>query len=101
MHGVFPKERGANIGLGIQNKFSERGRSLNSLAEGFISNYEGDITFRGAELFRCPEVNQSIRQGQPCAGWRFRWNGPPSNGAGITIAMVGGRIAGQTIVSLT
>ena len=44
---VFPKENGANIGLGIQKHLSG-GTSLNTLADKFISNYQGEITFRGA-----------------------------------------------------
>ena len=95
---VFPKERGANIGLGIQNKFS-KGRSLNSLAEGFISNYEGDITFRGAgSLPMSGSINQFVKDNHVLVGDSAGMV-LPSNGAGITIAMVGGRIAGQTIVS--
>ena len=95
---VFPKERGANIGLGIQNKLS-KGRSLNSLAEGFISNYEGDITFRGAgSLPMSGSIKQFVKGNHLLVGDSAGMV-LPSNGAGITIAMVGGRIAGQTVVS--
>ena len=41
---MFPKNRGANIGVGIQNKFSKN-KNLNDLSNDFISRYEGDITF--------------------------------------------------------
>ena len=44
---MFPKNRGANIGVGIQNKFSKN-KNLNDLSNDFISRYEGDITFSGA-----------------------------------------------------
>ena len=93
---VFPKERGANIGLGIQNKFS-KGRSLNSLAEGFISNYEGDITFRGAgSLPMSGSIKQFVKGNHLLVGDSAGMV-LPSNGAGITTAMIGGRIAGQVI----
>jgi len=40
---MFPKNGGANIGLGIQRSLS-KGRSLNDYAEDFISRYRGQIT---------------------------------------------------------
>ena len=95
---VFPKEKGANIGLGIQNKFS-KDKNLNSLADEFISNYEGDITFRGAgSLPMSGSIKQFVKGNHLLVGDSAGMV-LPSNGAGITIAMVGGRIAGQTIVS--
>ena len=44
---MFPKKDGANIGVGIQNKFSKN-KNLNDLSDDFISRYEGNITFSGA-----------------------------------------------------
>jgi len=95
---VFPKDNGANIGLGIQNKFA-RGVSLNSLADEFISKYEGDVTFRGAgSLPMSGTIKHFVKDNHLLVGDSAGMV-LPSNGAGITIAMVGGRIAGQAIVS--
>ena len=44
---MFPKQGGANIGVGIQNKFA-KGRSLNLYAEDFIQRYGEAVTFAGA-----------------------------------------------------
>jgi digeranylgeranylglycerophospholipid reductase len=95
---VFPKENGANIGLGIQSKFS-KGVTLNSLAEGFISRYEGDITFRGAGSLPMSGTIEQFVKGNHLLVGDSAGMVLPSNGAGITIAMIGGRIAGQAIVS--
>ncbi len=93
---VFPKSKGANIGLGIQRSYS-KGRSLNSYADEFISKYHGEITFSGAgSLPMSGTINKFVKGNYllvgDAAGMVL-----PSNGAGITIAMIGGRIAGETI----
>ena len=54
---VFPKERGANIGLGIQNKFS-KGRSLNSQLRVSSPTMKEISPSEGLVPFRCPD--QSI-----------------------------------------
>ena len=95
---VFPKESGANIGLGIQRELSKR-NSLNSLAEEFISKYQGEITFRGAGSLPMSGTISSFVKGSHLLVGDSAGMVLPSNGAGITIAMIGGRIAGQTIVS--
>ena len=95
---VFPKESGANIGLGIQREFS-KGNSLNSLADQFISRYQGEITFRGAGSLPMSGTIQSFVKGSHLLVGDSAGMVLPSNGAGITIAMIGGRIAGQKIVS--
>lgn len=95
---MFPKQGGANIGVGIQNKFA-KGRSLNLFADEFIGRYGEDITFRGAGslpmsgTIDCFVKDNHLLVGD-AAGMVL-----PSNGAGITIAMIGGRIAGKAIVS--
>ncbi len=93
---MFPKTGGANIGLGIQRRFS-KGRSLNQFADEFISNYDGEISFRGAgSLPMSGSIRNFVKDNYllvgDAAGMVL-----PSNGAGITIAMIGGRIAGQVI----
>ena len=95
---VFPKKGGANIGLGIQRELS-RGISLNSLADQFISKYQGEITFRGAGSLPMSGTIQSFVKGSHLLVGDSAGMVLPSNGAGITIAMIGGRIAGQKIVS--
>ena len=95
---VFPKENGANIGLGIQKNLSG-GTSLNTLADKFISNYQGEITFRGAGSLPMSGTINSFVKGSHLLVGDSAGMVLPSNGAGITIAMIGGRIAGQTIVS--
>ena len=95
---VFPKKGGANLGLGIQRELS-RGISLNSLADRFISKYRGDITFRGAGSLPMSGTIQSFVKGSHLLVGDSAGMVLPSNGAGITIAMIGGRIAGQKIVS--
>jgi len=95
---VFPKASGANIGLGIQREFS-KGSSLNSLADQFISRYQGEITFRGAGSLPMSGTIQSFVKGSHLLVGDSAGMVLPSNGAGITIAMIGGRIAGQKIVS--
>ena len=95
---VFPKKGGANIGLGIQRELS-KGSSLNSLADQFISKYQGEITFRGAGSLPMSGTIQSFVKGSHLLVGDSAGMVLPSNGAGITIAMIGGRIAGQKIVS--
>jgi len=94
---VFPKKEGSNIGLGIQRRLA-KGKSVNEYADNFISKYEGDVSFRGAGSLPMSGSIDSFVKG------RFLLVGDsagmvlPSNGAGITIAMIGGRIAGKVIV---
>ena len=93
---MFPKSSGANIGLGIQRSFS-KGRSLNQYAEEFISNYEGNISFRGAGSLPMSGTIRTFVKGDYMLVGDAAGMVLPSNGAGITIAMIGGRIAGQVI----
>ena len=93
---MFPKSQGANIGLGIQRNFSKK-KNLNDCTEEFVSKYQGEITFTGAgSLPMSGTVKKFVKDNYlivgDAAGMVL-----PSNGAGITIAMIGGRIAGQVI----
>ena len=93
---VFPKESVANIGLGVQRKMS-KGRSLESYANEFIERYEGEESFRGAGyLPMSGTIGQFVKGNYVLVGDSAGMV-LPSNGAGITIAMIGGRIAGQVI----
>ena len=93
---MFPKSSGANIGLGIQRSFS-KGRSLNQYADEFISKYDGEISFRGAGSLPMSGTISTFVKGNYLLVGDAAGMVLPSNGAGITIAMVGGRIAGQVI----
>ena len=89
---MFPKNRGANIGVGIQNKFSKN-KNLNDLSNDFISRYEGDITFSGAGSLPMSGSIKTFVKGNYVLVGDSAGMVLPSNGAGITIAMIGGRIA--------
>ena len=93
---MFPKNKGANIGVGIQNKFSKN-KNLNDLSNDFISRYEGDITFSGAGSLPMSGSIKTFVKGNYVLVGDSAGMVLPSNGAGITIAMIGGRIAGQVI----
>ena len=93
---MFPKENGANIGLGIQRSFA-KGRSLNQYTEDFVSKYGGEITFNGAGSLPMSGTIKKFVKGNYMLVGDSAGMVLPSNGAGITIAMIGGRIAGQVI----
>ena len=93
---MFPKAGFANIGLGIQRNFS-RGKTMNEYADEFISKYDGDITFRGAGSLPMSGTIKTFVKGNYMLVGDSAGMVLPSNGAGITIAMVGGRIAGKVI----
>ena len=93
---MFPKSSGANIGLGIQRSFS-KGKTMNQYADDFIDQYDGNISFRGAgSLPMSGTIKTFVKDNYMLVGDAAGMV-LPSNGAGITIAMVGGRIAGQVI----
>jgi digeranylgeranylglycerophospholipid reductase len=93
---MFPKSNCANIGLGIQRNFS-KGRNLNSYTEDFLSNYDGEIKFTGAGSLPMSGTIKKFVKGNYLLVGDAAGMVLPSNGAGITIAMIGGRIAGQVI----
>ncbi|MEE2759727.1 MAG: NAD(P)/FAD-dependent oxidoreductase [Candidatus Thermoplasmatota archaeon] len=93
---MFPKSSGANIGLGIQRSFS-KGKTMNQYADEFIKNYDGEITFKGAGSLPMSGTIKTFVKGNYLLVGDAAGMVLPSNGAGITIAMVGGRIAGQVI----
>ena len=93
---VFPKESGSNIGVGIQRRLS-RGKSLNKYSEEFFSKFQGDVSFTGAgSLPMSGTINEFVKGNYVLVGDAAGMV-LPSNGAGITIAMIGGRIAGLSI----
>ncbi len=93
---MFPKSSGANIGLGIQRNFS-KGKTMNKYADAFISKYDGEVTFEGAGSLPMSGTIKTFVKGNYMLVGDAAGMVLPSNGAGITIAMIGGRIAGQVI----
>jgi len=93
---MFPKAQGANIGIGIQKSFA-KGKSLNKYSRDFIDKYDGDTTFKGAGSLPMSGTIKRFVKGNHLLVGDAAGMVLPSNGAGITIAMVGGRIAGQVV----
>ena len=93
---MIPKEEGANIGIGIQTRFS-KGKSLNTMAEEFFSRFKGKITYKGGGILPMSGTVKNLTKGQYILVGDSAGMVLPSNGAGITTAMIGGRIAGQVI----
>ena len=93
---MFPKSKGANIGLGIQRSFA-KGRNLNQYTDDFVSKYDGEISFTGAGSLPMSGTLKKFVKGNYMLVGDAAGMVLPSNGAGITIAMIGGRIAGQVI----
>ena len=93
---MFPKQSGANIGLGIQRSFA-KGKSLNQYTEEFTSKYDGEVTFNGAGSLPMSGTIKKFVKGNYMLVGDSAGMVLPSNGAGITIAMIGGRIAGEVI----
>ena len=93
---MIPKDGGANIGIGIQTRFS-KGKSLNVMADDFFEQFEGDITYRGGGVLPMSgNISNFTKEHYMLVGDAAGMV-LPSNGAGITTAMIGGRIAGQVI----
>jgi len=93
---MIPKDGGANIGIGIQTRFS-KGKSLNVMADDFFDQFEGEVTYRGGGVLPMSgSINNFTKEHYMLVGDAAGMV-LPSNGAGITTAMIGGRIAGQVI----
>ena len=93
---VIPKKGGANIGVGAQPKYSN-GQSIKEKANRFVSQFSGNITYRGGGVIPISGPVDSMVKGNyllvgDSAGTVF-----PSNGAGISLAMISGRLAGQAV----
>ena len=93
---MIPKKGGANIGIGIQTRFS-KGKSLNSMADEFFRKFKGVITYKGGGVLPMSGSIRTFTKGNYMLVGDSAGMVLPSNGAGITTAMIGGRIAGQVI----
>ena len=70
---------------------------MNQYAGEFIAKYDGETTFKGAGSLPMSGTIKTFVKGNYMLVGDAAGMVLPSNGAGITIAMVGGRIAGQVI----
>ena len=70
---------------------------MNQYADEFIKKYDGEVTFKGAGSLPMSGTIKKFVKGNYMLVGDAAGMVLPSNGAGITIAMVGGRIAGQVI----
>lgn len=95
---VIPKEGGANIGVGIQRKYAKK-RTLNQCTEEFVSQYKGEKTFDGAGALPMSGTIKRFVKGNYVLVGDAAGMVLPSNGAGITVAMIGARIAANAIAS--
>ena len=93
---MIPKKDGANIGIGIQTRFSN-GKSLNTIADEFFRKFKGVITYKGGGILPMSGSIRTFTKGNYMLVGDSAGMVLPSNGAGITTAMIGGRIAGQVI----
>ena len=93
---VFPKKNGANIGLGIQKKYS-KGKNLKYFANKFYSKYEGEVVFQGAGALPMSGSLKSMVKDNKLLVGDAAGMVLPSNGAGISTSMIGARIAGQVV----
>ena len=93
---MIPKDGGANIGIGIQTRFSKN-ISLKQRAETFFKKFEGNITYKGGGVLPMSGTISTFVKGNYMLVGDSAGMVLPSNGAGITTAMTGGRIAGQVI----
>ncbi|MBT3771677.1 MAG: NAD(P)/FAD-dependent oxidoreductase [Euryarchaeota archaeon] len=95
---VIPKKEGANVGVGIQKKYAKK-RTLNQCTEEFASRFSGQITFSGAGALPMSGSIKRFVKGNYVLVGDAAGMVLPSNGAGITVAMIGGRIAANAIAS--
>jgi len=93
---VIPKKNGANVGIGIQKRFSKN-TNLKAKANKFFSQFEGKITYQGSGALPMSGSIKRFIKGNYMLVGDSAGMVLPSNGAGITTAMIGGRIAGQAI----
>tara|TARA_Y100001970_G_scaffold74520_1_gene94424 strand:+ start:4035 stop:5129 length:1095 start_codon:yes stop_codon:yes gene_type:complete len=95
---IIPKKNGANVGIGIQKKYSKN-TNLKAKADDFFSQFKGKITYQGSgALPMSGTIKKFTKKNYMLAGDSAGMV-LPSNGAGITTAMIGGRVAGQAIAN--
>ena len=95
---VIPKKNGANVGIGIQKKYAKN-VNLKTKADEFFSKFKGKVTYKGSgALPMSGSISQFVKGNYMLAGDSAGMV-LPSNGAGITTAMIGGRVAGQAIAN--
>ena len=95
---VIPKKNGANVGIGIQKRYSKN-TNLKAKADEFFSQFKGKITYQGSGALPMSGTIKKFTKGNYILAGDSAGMVLPSNGAGITTAMIGGRIAGQAIAN--
>jgi len=70
---------------------------LQTLSKEFFSKFEGNITYKGAGVLPMSGTIKQFTKGNYMLVGDAAGMVLPSNGAGITTAIIGGRIAGQKI----
>ena len=95
---IIPKKNGANVGIGIQKKYSEN-TNLKAKADEFFSQFKGKITYQGSGALPMSGTITKFTKGNYMLAGDSARMVLPSNGAGITTAMIGGRVAGQAIAN--
>ena len=95
---VIPKRNGANIGIGIQKKYA-KDVNLKTKAEEFFARFDGKITYKGSGALPMSGTISQFTKGNYMLAGDSAGMVLPSNGAGITTAMIGGRVAGQAIAN--
>ena len=95
---VIPKKNGANIGIGIQKRYAKK-INLKSKAEEFFSRFDGRITYQGSGALPMSGTIGKFTKGNYLLAGDSAGMVLPSNGAGITTAMIGGRVAGEAIAN--
>jgi len=93
---VIPKKNGANVGIGIQKRFSKN-TNLKDKANKFFSQFKGKITYQGSGALPMSGSIKRFTKGNYMLVGDSAGMVLPSNGAGITTAMIGGRVAGLAI----
>ena len=95
---VIPKKNGANVGIGIQKRYSKN-TNLKTKADEFFSQFKGKITYQGSGALPMSGTIKKFTKGNYMLAGDSAGMVLPSNGAGITTAMIGGRVAGQAIAN--
>ena len=92
---IIPKKRGANVGLGVQRRFYKG--SLKDLLDKFAEKIEvgGKIISRTAGLVPCSGTLKKTVNGNVMLVGDAAGHVMASNGGGIPIAMICGRVAGE------
>ncbi len=98
---VIPKAGGANIGVGIQERYDRGRQGLKRVMAAFEKRFNGPITYRGGGLVPISgPLGQTAIDPYLLVG-DAAGHVMPSNGGGICTAMMAGRVAGRVAAANT